>query len=55
MAEVKIHDRQGQTLTVWFTDPSLEHGAEEIGDVLMRDPEGSNLDEALTLDAALSA
>ncbi len=25
LAEVKIfHDREGQTLTVWFTDPSLE-------------------------------
>ena len=26
MAEVKVfHDREGQTLTVWFTDPSLEY------------------------------
>ena len=43
MAEVKIfHDREGQTLTVWFTDPSLEHVAEETGDefVLMKDRSG---------------
>ena len=43
MAEVKIfHDREGQTLTVWFTDPSLEHSAEETGDevVLMKDRSG---------------
>ena len=33
MAEVKVlHDREGQTLTVWFTDPSLEYVAEETGD-----------------------
>jgi len=40
MAEVKIfHDREGQTLTVWFTDPSLEYVSEETGDevVLMKD------------------
>ena len=43
MAEVKIfHDREGQTLTVWFTDPSLEHVSEETGDevVLMKDRSG---------------
>ena len=43
MAEVKIfHDREGQTLMVWFTDPSLEHVAEETGDevVLMKDRSG---------------
>jgi hypothetical protein len=43
MAEVKIfHDREGQTLTVWFTDPMLEHVAEETGDevVLMKDRSG---------------
>jgi len=43
MAQVKIfHDREGQTLTVWFTDPSLEHVAEETGDevVLMKDRTG---------------
>jgi hypothetical protein len=33
MAEVKIfHDREGQTLTVWFTDPSQEFVCEETGD-----------------------
>ena len=43
MAQVKIfHDREGQTLTVWFTDPSQEHVAEETGDeiVLMKDRAG---------------
>ena len=43
MAEVKIfHDRGGQTLTVWFTDPSMEHVCEETGDevVLMKDRSG---------------
>ena len=43
MAEVRIfHDREGQTLTVWFTDPSLEHVSEETGDevVLMKDRSG---------------
>lgn len=43
MAEVKIfHDRQGQTLTVWFTDPNQEFVAEETGDevVLMKDRSG---------------
>ena len=43
MAELKIfHDRAGQTLTVWFGDPSLEHVAEETGDevVLMKDRAG---------------
>ena len=23
--ELIVHDREGQTPTVWFTDPSLEH------------------------------
>ncbi len=42
MAEVKIfHDWEGQTLTVWFTDPSLQHVAEETGEVvLMKDRSG---------------
>jgi hypothetical protein len=43
MAEVKVfHDREGQTLTVWFTDRSLEHVAEETGDdvVPMKDRAG---------------
>lgn len=43
MAEVKIlHDREGQTLTVWFADPSTEHVSEETGDevVLMKDRSG---------------
>ena len=37
-----LHDREGQTLTVWFTDPSLEHVAEETGEevVLMKDRSG---------------
>jgi len=43
MAELKIfHDRVGQTLTVWFADPSLEHVSEETGDevILMKDDAG---------------
>jgi hypothetical protein len=43
MAEVKVfHDREGQTLTVWFTDPQQEFVAEETGDevVLMKDRSG---------------
>ena len=34
-----IHDRTGNTLTVWFGDPQEEHICSEIGDevVLMRD------------------
>ena len=43
MAEVKVfHDREGQTLTVWFTDPSLEYVSEETGEevVLMKDRSG---------------
>ena len=43
MAEVKVfHDREGQTLTVWFTDPSLEYVSEEAGDegVLMKNRAG---------------
>ena len=43
MAEVKVvHDREGETLTVWFTDPSQEHVCEETGDevVLIKDRSG---------------
>ena len=43
MAEVKIvYDREGKTLTVWFTDPSHEHVCEETGEevVLMKDASG---------------
>jgi hypothetical protein len=43
MAEVKVfHDRQGQTLTVWFTNPCQEFVCEETGDevVLMKDRSG---------------
>ena len=33
MAEVSVlHDREGQTLTVWFGDPHQEHICEETGD-----------------------
>ena len=40
MAEVKVfYDKVGNTLTVWFADPNLEHVCEETGDevVLMKD------------------
>ena len=43
MAELKVfHDREGQTLTVWFADPSQEYVCEETGDevVLMKDRSG---------------
>ncbi len=43
MAQVKVYyDRQGNTLTVWFDDPQLEHICEETGDevVLMKDHSG---------------
>ena len=43
MAEVKIlYDREGKTLTVWFTDAHQEHVCEETGDevVLMKDSSG---------------
>jgi hypothetical protein len=42
MAEVNVfYDRQGKTLTVWFTDRSLEDVCEETGDevVLMTAPD----------------
>lgn len=43
MAEVKMfYDREGKTLTVWFTDRSREYICEETGDevVLMKDASG---------------
>jgi uncharacterized protein YuzE len=43
MAQVKVYyDRQGNTLTVWFDDPKLEHICEETGNevVLMKDQSG---------------
>jgi len=43
LAELKIlYDREGKTLTVWFTDPSREHVCEETGAevVLMKDASG---------------
>lgn len=43
MAEVKVfYDREGKTLTVWFTDQSREHVCEETGEevVLMKDSSG---------------
>jgi uncharacterized protein YuzE len=43
MDKVKVfYDRDGQTLTVWFDDPSKEAMAEETGDdvVLMKDAGG---------------
>ena len=43
MAEVKVfYDREGQTLTVWFTERSREYVCEETGEevVLMKDATG---------------
>jgi hypothetical protein len=36
MERLKVwYDQKGQTLTVWFDDPSLEHVAEETGDEIV--------------------
>lgn len=43
MAELKVfHDREGKTLTVWFSDPRNEYVCEETGEevVLMKDAAG---------------
>ena len=43
MAQVKVYyDREGNTLTVWFGDPTDEYVAEETGEeiVLMKDRQG---------------
>lgn len=43
MAEVKVfYDREGETLTVWFTDRAREYICEETGEevVLMKDALG---------------
>ena len=43
MAEVKVlYDREGSTLTVWFTDARQEYVCEEAGDevVLMKNAAG---------------
>lgn len=43
MAEVRVfYDRDGKTLTVWFTERSREYVCEETGDevVLMKDRDG---------------
>jgi hypothetical protein len=43
MADIRVfHDREGQTLTVWFGDPSQEYICEETGEgiILMKDKKG---------------
>ncbi len=43
MAEVKVlYDREGETLTVWFSDAKQEYVCEETGDevILMKDSGG---------------
>jgi uncharacterized protein YuzE len=43
MAQVKVYyDREGNTLTVWFGEPSDEYVSEETGEeiVLMKDRDG---------------
>lgn len=43
MAEVSVlYDREGRTLTVWFSDRRREHVCEETGDevILMKDSTG---------------
>ena len=44
MAEVKVYyDKQGETLTVWFGDPSTAGVSEEAGDdiILLKDKNGA--------------
>lgn len=44
MADLKVlHDPKGQTLTVWFTDPSKEYVCEETGEgiILIKDCAGT--------------
>jgi len=44
MAHVKVfYDKEGNTLTVWFSDPKEEYVCEETGEevVLMKDKSGS--------------
>lgn len=46
MEKVKVYyDREGNTLTVWFGDPSEEYICEETGDevILMKDKSGNVL------------
>jgi uncharacterized protein YuzE len=46
MEKVKVYyDREGNTLTVWFGDPSEEYICEETGDeiILMKDISGNVL------------
>jgi len=43
MAQVKVfYDKEGNTLTVWFSDPKQEYVCEEIGEevVLIKDKSG---------------
>ena len=43
MAEVKLYyDKEGNTLTVWFSDPKEEYICEETGEevILMKDKSG---------------
>ena len=43
MAQVKVfYDKQGNTLTVWFSDPKQEYVCEETGEevILMKDKSG---------------
>ena len=59
MERVKIYyDRDGNTLTVWFGDPTRECVCEETGDevVLMKDDEGRVIGfEKLNFSATASA
>lgn len=43
MENIKVfYDKEGQTLTVWFDDPSKEYVSEETGDevILIKDKAG---------------
>ena len=43
MAQIKVfYDKEGNTLTVWFSDPKEEYVCEETGEevVLMKDESG---------------
>ena len=43
MAQIKVfYDKEGNTLTVWFSDPKQEYACDETGEevVLMKDKSG---------------
>lgn len=46
MKKIKLyHDKEGNTLTVWFDDPQKEYICDEIGEdiVIMKDKKGETI------------